>query len=431
MKANTHRRAFIRMVTAVGLGAAGGAGALLASVSCGGAPPPTAERSAAQPTAGAPGPAARPAEATAPPIARSAEVAADQPTARSTEAAADRSASRPAEATATPVGQPIARSTEIASPAGRPAAGPTAAAPTPAGRSAGAPTAATGAPMPTATPGARAAPAPGPGATYLAVARGESPALLVERALRALGGIERFVKPGQDVIVKPNICVAYHTYEYAATTNPEVVATLVKLSLGAGARLVRVMDAPFGGTAAQAYARSGIADAVKAAGGQMETMSAMKYQEVTIPRGRDITRWVVYKDAFEADVLIDVPIAKHHNLARLTLGMKNLMGLIQDREQLHRNLGQRIGDLLSLRVPTLTVVDAVRMLMDNGPTGGSLNDVKRANTVIASHDVVAADAYAATLFGITGADLPAVAAGARMGLGTLDLKSVKVEEIRV
>jgi uncharacterized protein (DUF362 family) len=265
----------------------------------------------------------------------------------------------------------------------------------------------------------------------MAVARGESPAAIVQAAIKALGGIERFVKSGDNVMIKPNICVAYHSYEYAATTNPEVVGALVQLCLGAGAKQVRVMDQPFGGTPEQAYARSGIDEAVSAAGGKMEVMTPMKYREVAIPEGRDITSWSVYGDVLEADVLINVPIAKHHSLARLTLGMKNLMGVILDRNQFHFNLGQRLADLNSLVRPSLTVVDGVRILMNHGPTGGSLDDVKLTNTVIASHDIVAADAYAATLFGLTGADIPAVRAGAQMGLGTMDLSGVKIEEISV
>jgi uncharacterized protein (DUF362 family) len=243
--------------------------------------------------------------------------------------------------------------------------------------------------------------------------------------------MERFVKKGNDVIIKPNICVAYHTYEYAATTNPQVVGSLVRLCIAAGARRVRVMDQPFGGTAEQAYERSGIAKAAKEAGAEMEIMSAMKFKEIAIPDGRDIKKWSVYADALDTDVLINVPIAKHHNLGRLTLGMKNLMGLIKDRGQFHFNLGQRLADLTSLLRPQLTVVDAVRILTNHGPTGGSLADVKLMNTVIASHDIVAADTYATTLFGLTGDDIPAIRAAAPMGLGTTDLKSVKVEEISV
>jgi uncharacterized protein (DUF362 family) len=254
---------------------------------------------------------------------------------------------------------------------------------------------------------------------------------MVETAIKALGGIERFVKPGNDVIVKPNICVAYHTYEYAATTNPEVVGTLVALCVGAGARRVRVMDQPFGGTAEQAYTRSGIAEAVKSAGGEMELMSRMKFRETSIPDGRDIKKWQVYGDALDADVVINVPIAKSHGLARLTLGMKNLMGLILDRGAFHSNIGQRLADLTSLVRPELTIIDAVRTLMRNGPTGGNLNDVKLTNTIIASHDIVAADAYATGLFDLKPDDITCVPSGAAMGLGTADLKSLKIEEIKV
>lgn len=293
--------------------------------------------------------------------------------------------------------------------------------------------------QPPVPPEPKLSPAPAPpvptvspsGGAYLAAARGESPAALVQTAVKALGGIERFVKPGNNVIIKPNICVAYHTYEYAATTNPEVVGTLVALCLGAGAKRVRVMDQPFGGTPQQAYAKSGIEEAVTAAGGQMEIMSNVKYRAATISEGRDITSWPVYGDVLNADVLINVPIAKHHSLARLTLGMKNLIGVVLNPGQLHFNLGQRIADLNSLVRPTLTIVDAVRILMNHGPTGGSLDDVKLANTVIASHDTVAADSYAATLFGLAGADIPAIRSGAQMGLGTMDLRSIKIEEINI
>ena len=276
----------------------------------------------------------------------------------------------------------------------------------------------------------RQTPAPTGNQAYLSVAHGGDPAAIVKAAMASLGGMERFVKQGQDVIIKPNICVDYHSPEYAATTNPIVVATLVVLCLGAGAKRVRVMDSPFPGiSATSAYSVSGIGDAVKAAGGEMEVMSPIKFAKSDIPQGKSITSWNIYRDVLDTDVLIDVPIAKQHSLARLTLGGKNLLGVITDPNQIHSNLGQRVADLVSLIHPTLTVVDAYRILMDHGPTGGSLNDVKQANTIIASHDIIAADAYGATLFGLTGADIPYIKKGAEMGLGTLDLSSVKVEEV--
>jgi uncharacterized protein (DUF362 family) len=286
--------------------------------------------------------------------------------------------------------------------------------------------AATLAPAPTTGAGATTAP---PSTAYLAVARGDDPAEITRRAVEALGGMERFVKSGQSVVIKPNICVAYHSPEYAVTTNPQVVAALVTMCREASASSVIVMDHPFGGTAEQAYKVSQIGDAVKAAGGQMVLMSSIKFKESDIPQGKDIKKWPVYQDALKADVIIDVPIAKHHSLARLTLAGKNLMGLTENRSNLHFNLGERLMDLYTLFRPKLIVVDAYRILMNNGPTGGDLNDVKLTKTIIASHDIVAADAYATTLFGLPADAISYVKAGAARGLGTMDLKSIKIEEI--
>jgi uncharacterized protein (DUF362 family) len=295
--------------------------------------------------------------------------------------------------------------------------------------------------QPSATEGQAQAPAPteaqAPAATAtpsasppdLVVARGGEPEELVRRAIAALGGMERFVQPGYNVIVKPNICVAYHTYEYAATTNPWVVAGLVKLCWEAGAGRVRVMDYPFGGTPEEAYPRSGIQEQVLAAGGEMEIMSQFKFLPTEIPEGRDLRSCDIYDEVLKADLVIDVPIAKHHGLARLTLAMKNLMGVIRDRPAMHSNLGQRLADLASRVRPGLIVVDAVRILTANGPTGGNLNDVSKLDTVLATTDIVAADSYAATLFGLQPMDLDYVRAGTEMGLGRSDLKSLRIEEI--
>jgi uncharacterized protein (DUF362 family) len=283
-----------------------------------------------------------------------------------------------------------------------------------------------------ATPAATAPSAlPTSGQTYLSVARGADAEAITRAALKALGGMERFVKQGAEVVLKPNICVDYHTAEYAATTNPDVVAAVTRLCLEAGAKRVRVMDTPFGGTAERAYKISGIAEAVQAAGGEMVVMSPVKFVKTAIPQGKDLKSWSVYRDALDADVLINIPIAKHHSLARLSLGTKNLFGLASSPPQLHANLGQRAADLLSLFHPTLTIIDAVRILTAHGPTGGSLDDVKQTGTVIASHDPVSADAYAATLFGLKGEDIAYIQAAAALGMGTLDLQSIKLEEINV
>jgi uncharacterized protein (DUF362 family) len=267
------------------------------------------------------------------------------------------------------------------------------------------------------------------GAPDLVVAHGGDPETIVRRALAAFGGMQRFVPKNANVIVKPNICVAYHTYEYAATTNPWVVGALVKCCLEAGASRVQVMDFPFGGTAEDAYVRSGIAEQVQAAGGEMVFMPQFKYKDTEIPQGVDLKKTKIFGDVLNADVLIDVPIAKHHGQARLTLGMKNLMGLVLNRSSIHANLGQRIADLTSLFRPSLTVVDAVRILMANGPSGGDLGDVKQLDTVIVSPDIVAADSYATTLFGVHLEDVAYIPAAAAMGLGRSDLQGLKIQVI--
>jgi uncharacterized protein (DUF362 family) len=272
---------------------------------------------------------------------------------------------------------------------------------------------------------------PSPEAAYLAVVHGADPIALTTRAIAAIGGIERFVKSGYNVIIKPNICNANNGPEYASTTNPDVVATLVKLCLGAGAKRVRVMDSPFDGTAQVAYVRSGIEAAVKAAGGEMELMAPMGFITTKIPNGVDLKEWAIYQPILEADLVINVPIAKNHGLARLTLGGKNLMGVIDDRGSIHRNLGQRIADLTSVINPQLTVIDAFRILVANGPTGGDLGDVKQANTMIASHDLVACDAYATSLFGLKPDDIDYITASAKMGLGQSDLSQIKLEELTI
>jgi uncharacterized protein (DUF362 family) len=240
--------------------------------------------------------------------------------------------------------------------------------------------------------------------------------------------MSRFVKKGNRVVVKPNILTAAEP-QYAVSTNPEVMATLVKLCLEAGASVVQVFDSPTSGVAT-AYERSGIEKAVTDAGGRMEKMSQLKFKKTPIPQGRDIKSWSIYEDVLTADVVINATIAKTHDLAVLTMGMKNLMGVITDRGSFHSNIGQRLADLSTVVRPTITVIDAVRVLVRNGPTGGSLSDVKEMDTVIASTDIVAADSYGATLFGKTGADLSYVKLAAGMGLGVMDLSRVTVKEVR-
>ncbi|HJW74692.1 MAG TPA: DUF362 domain-containing protein, partial [Thermoleophilia bacterium] len=179
------------------------------------------------------------------------------------------------------------------------------------------------------------------------------------------------------------------------------------------------------------YEVSGIRKAAEGAGGSVEIMAPFKFVETAIPQGRSIHSWPVYRDIVDADLVINVPIAKSHGLTTLTLGGKNLMGVITDPSGLHEDHDQRIADLVSLVRPALTVVDAFRILTRNGPTGGDLEDVKQTRQVIASHDLVAADSFAATLFDLTAADVPFIVAAARRDLGQADLRRLRIEEISI
>ncbi len=266
----------------------------------------------------------------------------------------------------------------------------------------------------------------------LVVARNGEPEDMVRRAIAAIGGMGRFVPAGSTVVVKPNACVAYHSYEYAATTNPWVVAALVKMAYEAGAGTVKVFDYPFGGSFQNAFSVSGIGEQVLAAGAILEPMQTIKFIETEIPDAVNLNKARIYEDVLTADVLINVPIAKNHGLAKLTLGMKNLMGTVLERERLHRDLGECLTDLNSRVRSTLTVIDAVRILTANGPTGGNLDDVRQTNTIIASTDVVTADSYAAqTLFNIAPEQLAYVSEATMRGLGRSDLNNLKIEEIQV
>jgi uncharacterized protein (DUF362 family) len=262
----------------------------------------------------------------------------------------------------------------------------------------------------------------------LAVAHGPSPDRIVRAAVDTLGGIRRFIAKGDVVVVKPNIGWDRKP-EQAATTNPEVVATLVRLCLEAGAARVKVFDRTCN-DARRCYVQSGIEAAAKAAGAEVSFVDERRFREVKIPGGVAVQSWPIYIDLLEADKIISAPIAKHHGLARLTLAHKNWMGVMgENRGRIHQRLDVTLVDITTVIKPSLVLLDAVRILTANGPQGGSLDDVKKLDTVIAGTDQVAIDAYGTTLFGLTGADIGCVREGARRGLGVMDLGRLTIRKI--
>lgn len=263
----------------------------------------------------------------------------------------------------------------------------------------------------------------------LAVVTGASPAKITSAAIDALGGMKAFVKRGDVVVVKPNIGWD-RTPEYAANTNPEVVSTLVRLCLEAGAKKVKVFDRSVNDPR-RCYVQSGIADAVKKAGGELSYIDERKFRDVKI-NGSVLKSWPLYTELMEADKVINVPIAKHHGLSRLTLGMKNWMGVMGgSRASIHQKINESLVDISMAIKPTLIVLDAVRVLTANGPQGGNLKDVKKLDTIVAGVNQVAVDAYGATLFGMKSSDLGYVRIAAQNGFGPMDTTRMKIRKISV
>ena len=263
----------------------------------------------------------------------------------------------------------------------------------------------------------------------LVVVHGLSPENTVKAAIDALGGINKFISRGDSVVIKPNIGWD-RTPEQAGNTNPEVVATMVRLCFEAGAKKVRVFDRPVNDPR-RCFVQSGIAPAAAALGANVDYADERKFRDMEI-NGTALKSWPLYSEVFEADKVINIPIAKHHGLAKLTMSMKNWMGVMGgQRRQIHQKLDESLVDLSRKIKPTLTILDAVRILTANGPQGGSLVDVKKLDTVIAGVDQVAIDSYGATLFGMKGSDLGYVRIAHQLGMGQMDLAKIKIRKIQV
>lgn len=257
------------------------------------------------------------------------------------------------------------------------------------------------------------------------IVKGGTPAENTRKAIEALGGIEKFVKPGQKVFIKPN-CISTSRPETAINTNPEVVGEVVRLCKKAGAAEVLYLshDDPMtldGG--------SGVMQAILANGGKGGVATRLEqYITVKLPRGLVMKETMVIKELMEYDVFINIPVAKHHAEAQLTLSMKNYMGLNWDRITMHRtNLHQTIADLATVRPADLIVMDATRALLTNGP--GGPGQVGEFNTIIATVDPVAADACAAELFKLEPANIRHIAAAYDMGLGEMNRDKMDMKEI--
>jgi uncharacterized protein (DUF362 family) len=264
----------------------------------------------------------------------------------------------------------------------------------------------------------------------LAVIFGE-PAAATGKALEAVGGISRFVKKGQRVVLKPNMSFS-RTPDFSATTHPLVVVTVAQACIEAGAQQVLILDHTLQ-RAELCLERSGIREACKnIAGVHVLALQERKFfREIKIPQGKVLERVEVIKEILDGHVLINIPVAKSHSATGVSLGMKGLMGLIWDRESFHSqyNINQAIADLGIVIKPQLTILDATRALASGGPNGPG--DVKKPNLIIAGIDPVAVDSYGVSIVpwygqNFKGRQVEHLLAAHQRGLGKIDIDQLKI-----
>jgi len=263
------------------------------------------------------------------------------------------------------------------------------------------------------------------------VARGDDPAALVAAAVDAHGGLGGVIKPGDIVLIKPNVGWD-RSARLAANTNPLIVRETARLCLEAGAKRVIVSDNPCNNPS-RCFDRSGIRKALEDLPVEILVPADRDFVEFDV-KGEALGKWPVLRAFLECDRAVNIPVAKHHSSAVLTMGMKNWYGILgggRKRGQLHQKMAVGIADLAAFARPDLTILDAFRVIFRNGPQGGSLRDTKDLKTVAVSTDPVAVDAFGATLFDLEPRDVPYIPIAESRGLGTSDFASLEPVEREV
>jgi len=264
----------------------------------------------------------------------------------------------------------------------------------------------------------------------LSVVAGKSAEKVTRKAIELLGGMSKFVSKGDVVVVKPNIAWD-RTPQQAATTNPYVVSSIVKMCFEAGAKKVLVFDRTCNNPR-RCYSNSEIEKSALEAGASVQFVKENDFKTMKLPEGVILKSWKFYVPAIEADVLINVPIAKHHSLTRVSLGIKNLMGIIGgNRGEIHNQIAQKIVDIAKFVKPELTIIDAMRILTKNGPTGGNLKDTKWLGMIIAGKEIASVDAFGVTLFGLDPLEQKFLQLAREQGLGEIDPNKINIQKFVV
>jgi uncharacterized protein (DUF362 family) len=254
----------------------------------------------------------------------------------------------------------------------------------------------------------------------MSIVKGSDRVRTVDKAIELLGGIERFVKPGETVAIKPNVAFASPPM-LSATANPQLVAEVVRLCYSrARAKKVIVTDNPINDPAS-CFTLSGIGKAAEANGAKVILSKPHLFKRTTLKGGRLIKDWPVFYEPFaKADKLIGIAPIKDHHRAGASMSMKNWYGLLGGRRNIfHQDINTIIAELAMMVKPTLVILDGTEVMITNGPTGGSASDLKRTN------DMVAADCYGCGLLNLKASDLPYLAKAENAGAGTTDYESLK------
>jgi uncharacterized protein (DUF362 family) len=264
----------------------------------------------------------------------------------------------------------------------------------------------------------------------MSIARGDDRAQTVALALKAMGGIERFVKPGDRVLLKVNAAFATPPI-LSATTHPQLVSELARLCFGAGAARVIVSDNPINDPAS-CFALTGIDRAARQAGAEVLLPEPAFFRSFSLPGGDLIKDWPILFEPFKSvNKVIGLAPAKDHHRSGASMTMKNWYGLLGGRRNIfHQDINNIIKELAMMISPTLVVLDATTAMLTNGPTGGSISDLKPVNTMVVGTDQVAVDAFGATLLDKQAGDLGYIAKAAALGLGTEDWRSLSPETVR-
>lgn len=259
----------------------------------------------------------------------------------------------------------------------------------------------------------------------LVIAKGSDPYQNAVKAIEAMGGMKRFVKKNAVVVIKPNMAWD-RTPAQAANTDPQVVAALVELCYQAGAKRVNVFDIPCNDER-RVYEHSGIQAAAKEKGAKVYFADHWNVVKAKFPYHSPMEGWPILRDAVDCDTFINVPVLKHHGLTGLTLSMKNLMGVCSgSRGLIHVDIGRRLVDLTGFINPDLTVIDATRVLLRNGPSGGHLDDVAQINQMIVSTDPTLADLFACGMMEKDPREIPYLGEAIKRNFGNVNLSQADI-----